>query len=201
MQGKLRSLSRIAGSLVIHARIRKPMNAIDHLNQSSTAMLSDVSASDKHCVFRSGTSWYSVPAVAVREITIAPQLVSVPQSHASLAGLCHLRSEFIPVISLSSILEVDDQAIDQPNNKLMVLNGTSVWALLIAEAAALESLETILAPESRLDDSHQSPVMGTAMFNEQILRVLDPNRLFRLAQQTLETSWHRPHASASRNPH
>ena len=38
-----------------------------------------------------------------------------------------------------------------------------------------------------MDDAHQTPVMGTAMFNEQILRVLDPNRLFRLAQQTLET--------------
>lgn len=172
------------------------MNATEHLNHSSTAMLSDLSASDKHCVFRSGTCWYSVPAVSVREITIAPQLVPAPQSHPSLAGLCHLRSEFVPVISLSSLIEVDDQKVSQPNNKLMVLNGTSIWALLIAEAAALESLETILAPESRMDDSHQSPVMGTAMFNDQILRVLDPNRLFRLAQQTLETSWNRSHLAA-----
>ena len=172
------------------------MNAIETSNHSSTAMLSDLSASDKHCVFRSGTCWYSLPAVSVREITIAPQFVAVPHSHSSLAGLCHLRSEFVPVISLSSLLEIEDRQVSQPNNKLMVLNGASVWALLIAEAAALESLETILAPESRMDDSHQSPVMGTAMFNDQILRVLDPNRLFRLAQQTLETTWNRLHAAA-----
>ena len=171
------------------------MNAMDQANQSSTAMLSDLSASDKHCVFRSGTCWYSVPAVSVREITIAPQMFAVPQSHPSLAGLCHLRSEFVPVISLSALLEVQDPTVSQPNNKLMVINGTTVWALLIAEAAALESLETILAPESRMDDSH-SPVMGTAMFNDQIVRVLDPNRLFRLAQQTLETTWTRPPSTA-----
>lgn len=103
------------------------MNAIDHSNQGSTAMLSDFSASDKHCVFRSGTYWYSVPAVSVREITIAPEMVPVPQSHASLAGLCHLRSEFVPVISLSSLLEVDERTVSQPNNKLMVINGTTVW--------------------------------------------------------------------------
>lgn len=176
------------------------MNAIESLNQSATAMLSDLSASDKHCVFRSGKGWYSLPAVAVREITISPQLVSVPQSHPSLAGLCHLRSEFIPVLSLSALLEVDDQSVSQPNNKLMVINGSSVWAILIAEAAALESLETILSPESRMEDSHLSPVMGTAMFDEQILRVLDPNRLFRLAQQTLETSWNGMHSVATQNP-
>lgn len=172
------------------------MHQIDSSSQSSTAMLSDLSASDKHCVFRSGASWYSVPAVSVREITIAPRLFTVPRSHKSLAGLCHLRSEFVPVISLGSLLEIEDRKVSQPNNKLMVLHGTNVWALLIAEAAALESLETILAPESRLEDSHQSPVMGTAMFNDQILRVLDPNRLLRLAQQTLETTWNRPQTAA-----
>lgn len=163
-------------------------------------MLNDVSSSNKHCIFRSGNSWYSVPAVAVREITVAPELFAVPQSHRALAGLCHLRSEFVPVISLGGLLEVEDQQVSQRNNRLMVLQGTSVWSLLIAEAAALESLETILAPESRMDDSYQSPVMGTAMFNDEILRVLDANRLFRLAQQTLESSWSGVPQAATRKP-
>ena len=84
-------------------------------NQSRIANLSD-----KHCVFRSGTSWFSLPAVSVREITIAPDLVPVPQCHASLAGLCHLRSEFIPVISLAALLDIDASVGSPIQNKLMV---------------------------------------------------------------------------------
>jgi chemotaxis signal transduction protein len=165
------------------------MNPTDTPLQASTGTLSDLSASDKHCVFRSGTSWFSVPAVSVREITIAPDLVRVPQCHPSLAGLCHLRSEFIPVISLASLPDIDASESPSAENKLMVINGNCIWSLLIAEAAALESLETIVTPEARIDDVIQSPVMGTAMFRDQIVRVLDPVSIFRLVQQSLEGLW------------
>lgn len=174
------------------------MKSSDTSLQPSAAMLSDLSASDKHCVFRSGVSWFSLPAVSVREITIAPDLVRVPQCHPSLLGLCHLRSEFIPVISLTSLLDVDGSQ-SPAQNKLMVINGNCVWSLLIAEAASLESLETIVAPEARMDDVMQSPVMGTAMYRDKIVRVLDPVSIFRLAQQALEGVWNgaqplHPHA-------
>ncbi len=165
------------------------MNRTETQSESATATLSDLSASDKHCVFRSGASWFSVPAISVREITISPGLVKLPNSHPSLAGLCHLRSEFIPVISLNTLLDLDSSESSQSHDRLMVLNGSSVWALLIAEAAALESLETIIAPDARLDESNQSPVIGTAMFREQIVQVLDPTGLFRLAQHLLESRW------------
>ncbi len=168
------------------------MISTDTQSNSTAAMLSDLSASDKHCVFRSGASWFSVPAVSVREISIAPDLVRVPNCHPSLAGVCHLRSEFVPVISLNSLLHIDACQTAQPHNKLMVINGSTVWALLIAEAAALESLETIITPDIRSDDVNQTPVMGTAMFRDRIVRVLDPNGIFRLAQQALENLWSSP---------
>lgn len=146
---------------------------------------------DKHCVFRCGQSWFSVPAIAVREISIAPSLVRVPDCHHALAGLCHLRSEFVPVIALDALLDVD-QPEPKSHDRLLVINGTSVWSLLIAEAAALESLETIVSPEVRVDETNLSAVMGTAMFRENIVRVLNPNSLFRLAQHALEDAWGRP---------
>jgi len=168
------------------------MNSADTQSSSSIGVLSDISASDKHCVFRSGTSWFSVPAISVREIMIAPDMVSVPSCHPLLVGVCHLRSEFIPVISLNALPDMDASETAPLQNKLMVINGSSVWALLIAEAAALESLETLITPEARMDDANHTPVMGTAMFRDQIVRVLDPNRIFRRAQQTLEDLWSLP---------
>lgn len=165
------------------------MNATDAHKNSATAMLSDLSGSDKHCIFRYGQSWFSLPAISVREITIAPDLVKVPNCDQSLAGLCHLRSEFIPVISLTQLLSVDASQNSGAHDNLMVINGHSVWALLIAEVAALESLETLVAPEGRSDDMNPTPVTGTAMFRDQIVSVLDPNIIFRIVHHSLETHW------------
>ena len=168
------------------------MSSTETPSTIATATLSDLSSSDKHCVFRCGTSWFSVPAVSVREISIAPGLVRVPDCHQSLAGLCHLRSEFVPVLSLGTLLGVDDTDISHSHDRLLLMGGSSQWALLIAEAAALESLETIVTPEARMDDTKLTAVMGTAMYRDQIVRVLNPNSLYRLAQQALEDLWRRP---------
>lgn len=170
------------------------MNSTQCESKSAMETMSDLSASDKHCVFRSGQSWFSVPAISIREISIAPEMVAVPYCHSAFAGLCHLRSEFIPVILLNSLLDIDTSVTSQPHNKLMVINGHSVWALLIAEAAALESLETLATPEIRGDDMKQSAIMGTCMYRGQIVRVLDPTRVFWLAQQALESFWQNPQA-------
>lgn len=165
------------------------MNSVTASSTSPNAALNDLSGSDKHCVFRSGASWFSLPAIVVREISIAPDLVRVPHCHQSFAGVCHLRSEFIPVIMLNTLLNIDKLPSAQPHNKLMVINGTNVWSLLIAEAATIESLETIVTPDTRMDDATHSAVMGTAMSRDQIVHVLDPNGLFRIAQQALDDFW------------
>ena len=105
------------------------MSTLTTNSPSVVATLADHSASDKHCVFLSGREWFSVPAVAVREITIVPPLVKVPESDASLAGLCHLRSEFVPVVLLNSLLDGDACDYSHPHNKLLVLNGSNVWGI------------------------------------------------------------------------
>lgn len=165
------------------------MKRTDKSTTAAAATLSDLTARDKHCVFRCGDSWFSVPAVSVREISIAPELVRIPDSHPSMAGMCHLRSEFIPVISLGTLLGLEGCDTSQAQDRLLVLEGSSAWSLLIAEAASLESLETIVSPEAQMDDARLSAVMGTAMFRDQIVRVLNPKSLFRLAQQALDDQW------------
>lgn len=169
------------------------MNQKDLQTGASGTALCDVSAMDKHCVVRIGSSWFSVAADAVREITVAPELVPVPQCHPALAGLCHLRSEFVPVIALEALLDFEGNANPNDQAKLIVLEGQHLWALRIAEAASIESLETLVAPEMRMDDRNLTPVIGTAMFRDQIIRVLDPNLVFQLAQHALEDDWHNHH--------
>ncbi|MDG2223545.1 MAG: chemotaxis protein CheW [Rubripirellula sp.] len=150
--------------------------------------------SGKQFVFRTGALWFSVPAIAVREVTIAPALVSVPGCHASLAGLCHFRSEFIPVLALERLLDMDGIHPSEPQDRLIILGDRVRWAIPVAEAAALESLETLVTPELRHEDGNPGLIMGTSIFRGQIVRVLDEKAVLRLAQKSLEETWHRPAA-------
>lgn len=146
-------------------------------------------AAEKQCVFRVGSSWFSLLATAVREVTMAPDLVRVPGSHPALAGLCHVRNEFVPVVLLGPLL--GDAADAQPAaRKMLVLSGSAGnWALLVEEVVALESLETLIDPDARSSDVGASAVMGTATCRDQVVRVLDPNSLYRRAEELLRSCW------------
>lgn len=145
--------------------------------------------SDKHVLFRLGKSWFSVPAIAVREVTIAPDLISVPGCHSSLEGLCRQQSEFIPVISLDAWFEIETTDRRGENNQLITLEGNSVWAIRVSEVTTLQSLETIASQEDRNDERSSSPVIGTAIFGDRVIRVLNPDRLYQFAAQSLEQQW------------
>ena len=167
---------------------------MNHLTQSHRdPAIRDLAGDDKHCVFRIGSAWFSIPAMAVREILPTSSIVSVPASHPSLAGVCHVRSEFIPVLRLAALLQESDEGTRE-NQKMLVIEGAGGrWALLMDEVVALESLETLIHPDYRPEVTHsptpRSPVLGTATCRNQIVRVLDPNGVFRLAQEFLLDSW------------
>ena len=145
----------------------------------------------KHCVFRCAGNWFSLPATAVRELRLAPERVAVPGSPAELAGLCHLRSEFLPVLRLNVLLggPASGRSDDQ---KLLVIAGSSCnWALLITDVVALESLETLVDPSAPVTGRQSAAVRGTATFRDQIVRVIDPAALHRHIQETLDSCWNR----------
>ncbi|QDT07169.1 CheW-like domain protein [Rubripirellula lacrimiformis] len=168
------------------------MQATETISNLPNASSDVGSAYDKHCVFRSGASWFSVPAVAVREIAIMPDLVRVPSCPSSLDGICHLRSEFIPVVSIHSLLEHHEDDDTTGHEKLVVLpcgSGLGSWALRIAEAASLVSLETLGTSECPTTAASQTSIVATAMYRDQIVLVLDPNSLYREVRIALEDFW------------
>lgn len=157
-------------------------------------------AVDKHCVFRCGGSWYSLLATSVREVMMAPPWVRMPGGDTALAGLCHVRNEFIPALSLPALLG-EAEATGTSNGKLLVIGGSAGnWALLVDEVVALEPLETLTMPDARSVDHRQAAVLGTATFRDQVVRVLDPNRLYRSAEHRLRDSWNEWIAAAHHLP-
>ncbi len=168
-------------------------------NESQTAK-PDISSSSKHLLFRSDGHWYAVPAIAVRQITTSPERIAIPNCHGALAGVCHLRSEFIPVVSISGLQGLTSAANDETQKTLLVINGKATWALLIAEAGSIETLDVVRSqaikaadqlPNDHASENHPGGTIesGTAMHEGEILRVLDPDSLYRETQRLIENNW------------
>lgn len=142
-----------------------------------------------HCIFRRGTAWFALPAVAVREVLMRPAIAVAPQSDPVLAGLCHVRGEFLPVLRLDALL-VDGGGSPSPERKMIVVNRPEgFWAVLADEVAGLAVLETSAAPDAYFDDAWSDALAGWSTYQSQVVRVLDPNRFYRAAQQALERCW------------
>lgn len=135
-----------------------------------------------HCVFRRGSSWLALPAVTVREVLPRPQTVFVPGSSAMFVGLCHVRSEFIPVLSLDMI---PGQSSDGSDQIMLILDDSDgPWALLVDEVSSLQTLEISDAPEQSA-----SVVTGWATVNETVVQVLDQASIRMQAERELATLW------------
>ncbi|MEZ6138498.1 MAG: chemotaxis protein CheW [Pirellulaceae bacterium] len=162
---------------------------VTRLSSATTeAVYSAMQACNKHCVFRCSNAWFSVPAISVRQLVVAPELVRVPRCHPALVGIGRLRGEFLPVVSLQNLLETQTPSELSANDCLMVLDGGCTWSLLISESVALSPLEIIVSQESLVENANNI-VIGTAMFRDRIVRALNPNGLLVAAQSALERYW------------
>jgi chemotaxis signal transduction protein len=147
---------------------------------------SEAAATPTHCVFRRGLSWLALPAIAVREALPRPDMVPVPGTPSTFAGLCHVRSEFIPVLNLDSVLSEHGSSGDQI--MLILDDADGPWAVLVDELSSLQSLEVSDAPEADVFDKG-SAVVGWAMFGENMIQVLDQARIRQFAEHELSAIW------------
>jgi len=142
---------------------------------------------EKYCLLRRGESWFGVPAFMVREITLAENMVPVPGTPDILAGLCHMRCEFVPVLDVPA-LSLQRQAPASPAEKLLVLSGAQgPWGLIVDEVETLQPLEVAVTADARGDDPWSAAVMGSSTYRDRVVHVLDPNALYRAAENALAT--------------
>ena len=143
---------------------------------------------EKHCVFRKGRTWLGMPAIVVREVMPRPAFVSVPHTHRVLTGLCHIRSEFIPVLNLCCLLPAEHSGNEA--FLLIVEDTDGDWGILVDEVIALASLEPSDAPEEIQSDWNQT-IIGWATHREKLVRLIDHARFRQLAEWDMNDSWQR----------
>jgi chemotaxis signal transduction protein len=146
----------------------------------------DPTSCEKYCILRRGSSWFGLPAYMVREITLAENMVPVPGTPKVLVGLCHMRSEFVPVVRLPS-LSAEERASAAPAGQLLVLTGAQgPWGLAVDEVETLEPLEVSVSTDPRGADSWSAAVMGSASYRGHVVHVLDPNAFYQAVENALK---------------
>jgi len=143
---------------------------------------------DKYCVFKQGGSLFALRAIRVLEVAANPGVRSVPGADSVLAGLCHLRNEFLAVIDLRALAGED--GVDLDDQQLLVMNGSNgPWAVLVDRVVGLESLDVSISQDVHSADDWSAAMIGSATLRNQAIRILDPNRVYRLVDNILRQSW------------
>lgn len=90
--------------------------------------------------FRASGRLYALPAEDVREILLPPLLARAPLSPKPLLGLANLRGAVLPVASLRLLLNPMAEQTDMASQRVVVLEQTPPFGLLVDDVAALASV-------------------------------------------------------------
>jgi purine-binding chemotaxis protein CheW len=93
--------------------------------------------------FQLGKQNYAVPTALVREVTTLPRTARVPRAPAAMLGLANLRGDVIPVLSLSRLLDLEDQS---PPKRLIVVDIGELVGLAVdtvSQGVAEEDVSTV----------------------------------------------------------
>ena len=153
--------------------------------------------SERYCVFQDGDDWYGIPALAVSSVVPVPTITQIPLSDPVLEGICHIRNEFLPVINLQSLAQSHYATLASSEQQLLVLLGpTGRWGLLIDQVVALVALEASLSASNDQQDQWSQVTFGSASYQNQILKLLDPAVMYQYASNLLEMYWQCEHSPA-----
>jgi purine-binding chemotaxis protein CheW len=146
--------------------------------------------SERYCVFQSGGCWFGIPAISVRCVVPRPAVTRTPHSDPILQGICHIQNEFVPVVSLQALTQIQYETSPGAEQQLLILLGAQgPWGLLIDQAVALAALETSISTFSELQNSWSKVTVGSASFQNQVLQILDPHSMYQYASKLLDLFW------------
>ena len=115
-------------------------------------------------LFSLGGRTFAVDAAAVRQVVSVPRVTPVPRSGPELLGLFAERGRVTPLLSLSVLLNLGDDARDLA---LLVQSGEHLFALAIDRMVGFERLEA----DPRADPSAFSS--GGVLYKNERVSLLD----------------------------
>jgi chemotaxis signal transduction protein len=154
------------------------------------ALNGDEHLCEKYCVFERGDALYAILGTSVREVGLRPKISTVPGSHPMLAGLGHIRNEFLPCLRLSDPSGYD-KSLGHESQMVIISGDNGPWGLLVDRVIDLLPLEVSLCSDKQGFQGWLAAAMGSATLDHRVVQVLDERALYRLASETLNRYWMR----------
>jgi len=165
------------------------MNSYSHAFTSDASRQAGSSPTcEKYCVFERAATLYAVLAMSVREVGLRPSFAAVPESSGILAGLTHLRNEFLPLVRDLTTAPGAAERGPHESQVVVILGDQGPWGLLVDRVVGLSPLDVSLCNES-LGRGWAKAVMGSATLDHRIVRVLDERALYRSIADELNRHW------------
>lgn len=130
------------------------------------------------CGFLVGGHCFAVPSSQVAEVLHAGSITPVPLAADAIAGLIHLRGQIVPVIDMRRRLGIG-APLPSGGGLLVVRLGDDLYALRVDEVLDVEQIPTdrIEPPSGSLVDLATDPRSGVFAGDEQLVHLLDPQRI------------------------
>jgi purine-binding chemotaxis protein CheW len=149
----------------------------NHLGDSGSTVLKIVLVADvhrEHLVFACGARLYAIPAEAVAEVVILPELTRVPGTPVHVMGVFSLRGELMPVVDLARLaghpLEEDFRraVLMRSAQGAVVLTATKVVGVVALEGS----------PERLAESGFEAHLRGPARVPAGDAFIIDPEDFF-----------------------
>ena len=155
--------------------------------------LPDFNHSDRYCVFQSGENWFAWPSLAIRCVVPQRSVTLVPHSDPILDGICYVQNEFVPVLNLRALMNVEYESEVEGERQLMIMLGSQgPWGLFIDRAIALASLEISYSSFEQDGDGWSRVIIGSATYSKHVVQVMDSEAVYLYAARLLNMFWHDP---------
>ncbi len=137
--------------------------------------------------FEVGGSVYALPIASVEEVTDAGALSSIPSVPLATAGVMNHHGDALPVVSRSTLLEVDGGELPDPAHVLVITPRSTGGARLGLPVDRIVGL----VDGAGANSSDSDPVAECRSIDGRVVFVLDPRRLVARAEEAIENSLHR----------
>ena len=159
-----------------------------------TALAVPPSTTRPWCLFHCCGASYAVGLSAVAEVVEVERLVRLPHSPPRVLGLCALRREVIPIVSLDR----EDEPRADPFARLLMLvlrTARGDWGVRIdaeGTAVAEEPLDAAIPPVDRPGVS----LLGTVRRGEAVYAAIDPEATWQSLRRGVDGWYGNPSAEA-----
>ena len=150
----------------------------------------ELNGSDRFCIFQCHDQWYGISALDVRGVSPRPDIRSIPNSDPILCGISHLQNEFVPIVSLRALSEINYELDGDSEQQLLTLPGPpGPWGILIDQVITLAPLEVSISNFTNHEDQWTKVMVSSASYQNHAVQILDAQALYQYAASMLDRFW------------